>query len=102
MWSNRLPADVGFWHFASAPEAGNETEPNGVANIDHDDGNSRGRFTSRRRRRRRRRDDDGHLEPDQLGGEGGEPVKIAPRKPIVDNDVLALEMAEISQTPTLC
>ena len=88
--------DVAAW----TREAGNETEPNRVANIDHDDGDRRGRFPGRRRRRRRRRDDDGHLEPDQLGGEVGQPVKIALRKPILDNDVLALDMAEISQTPT--
>ena len=41
--------------------------------------------------------DDVHLEPEQLGREVGEPLGLPLRISILDDDVLALDVAEVAQ-----
>ena len=39
-----------------------------------------------------------HLEPDQLGRQVGEPLRLALRIAVLDDDVLALDVAQVAQT----
>ena len=70
-------------------KACDQSEPNGIARADHDDGDGCRRVLGGNGWGRRRRDDDVHLEPHQLGGKRGQPVKPALRKSVFDDDVLS-------------
>ena len=78
-------------------EAGNQTEPNRIANIVHDDRNPAGRVLGGNRRRRRPGDNDVHVEPYHLGGEAGQSIKIPVGGTILDGDVLVIDIAEVFQ-----
>ena len=60
-------------------------------------GNRRGRALGGQRARRAVRDDDVDLEPNQLGCQAGQPLVSALRPPVLDDDVPALDVAEIAK-----
>ena len=82
---------------ARAREARDEPEPDRIANADHDDGDRPVAFLAATAAGVAHRHDDVHLEPDQLGREVGQPLEPALRKSILDDDVLALDLAELPQ-----
>ena len=53
-------------------------------------------FLAAKAGRSRRRDDDVYLEADELGRELGQPLVPALRKSILDDDVLALDLAKLA------
>ena len=72
---------------ARAREARNESEPDQIANDEHDDGDRACGVPGRYRGRGRGGCDDFHVEPCQFGCEVGQPIKPSFRKTIVDDDV---------------
>jgi hypothetical protein len=75
-------------------EAGDEAAPHRIANAHHDDRDRRGRVLGGQRRWRIRHQQDVHREPDQLGREGREPLVLPCRPAVLQDEVLAFDIAE--------
>ena len=83
---------------SGAGEARDEPVLNGIVKTYSDDGDRLGGILGCQRRSCRRHCHDVHLEPDQRVCEGGKPIVLALRKPIIDSDVLALHPSELAQS----
>ena len=70
-----------------------------VTTRSHNDGNHRGRPLGRERGLRAGRDDQIHLEPDELGGERGEPLQAPLRAAGFETEILPVDVAELAEPP---
>ena len=75
-------------------EAGDEAAPHRIAHAYHHNGDRRGRVLGGQSRWRPLRHDDIHLETDQLGREGREPLVLPFRRALLHDEVLAFDIAE--------
>jgi hypothetical protein len=75
-------------------EAGDEAAPHRIGHGHHHNGDSRGRLLGGQRRWRRPHYQDVYLEPDQLGHEVGEPLVLPFRPAVLQDEVLAFDVAE--------
>jgi hypothetical protein len=78
-------------------EAGHEAAAHGIGNLQHDDGDGRGRLPGGLGRTGHVRHDDIYSEPDQFRRERGQLVIFALGRSPLDGDVLALDVAELAQ-----
>ena len=83
-------------------EAGDDARGNGVANGRHDNGYRRGRALGHKRPRYRMGHDDVNLEANQLGRQIGEPIALPLRPSVLNDNVLALHVAEVTQARPQC
>jgi hypothetical protein len=81
---------------ARTAETGDKTEPDRITHIDHDNGCRPGGVPSGDCSRARSCHDHRHIQPHQLCGEFGQPIEVALGKPVLDFDVLPLNMAEVA------
>ena len=77
-------------------EAGDQSVRHGITSERHDDGDRLGRLLGSGDRWHSPRNDDVHLEPDQLGREGREPLVLSLCKSVLDRHVLALHVSDLS------
>ena len=64
----------------------------------HDDRDRAGGLPGREARRRAGRQDELHLQSDQFGRERGQPIVAVLREAVLDDDVLALDVAVLAQS----
>src|SRR4029453_12911338 len=76
-------------------QAGHEPARDRIDMNRHDDGDRRRGALGRLGSGGGARDDDVHVEPNQLGGEGGEPVSVVAVESALDEDVLALDVPQL-------
>jgi len=87
------PGDVA----AGSAQAVDQPGLDRIAREDHDDRDGLRRGLRGQRGRARGRDDHVHLEPDQIGGEGGQPLDVALGPAVLDLQVLPIDPAELAQ-----
>src|SRR5262249_24387973 len=85
---------------ARSSKACSESERDRVPHVDHDDGNRRCRAVCCHRRRGCRRHDHIRGELDKVAGKGGKATVLTLRPPVLDDDVLALDQANLTETPS--
>ena len=78
-------------------EAGDDARGNSVADAHHDDGYRCGSLLGRKGSRCASGHEDVNLEPDQLGRQVGEAIKLPSAQPGLDDNVLPLHVAQITQ-----
>jgi hypothetical protein len=89
----RQPRDIA----AGPSEAFDEPCANCIGYDREDDRNRAGRSLGSQRGRRIRSDDDVRIQTHQLGGELGQSFDLAACEPILDSDVLALDVPELAE-----
>jgi hypothetical protein len=87
---------------ARPSEAGHQARAYGIDSQEHDDGDRPGRVLGRYHRRRGSRNNDINPETHELGREVRKTIDVAVRKAIVDDDVLALDPAQVAQPALEC
>jgi len=81
--------------FHPVARSGDESGANCVRNIREDDRNRAGRLLGGESRSGRGGDDNVHLQTDKLGGKPGQSLNLPAREPILDGNVLTLDVPEL-------
>jgi len=87
------PRDVA----ARARKAGDKPAPNRIGGSSEDDGDRPGRVLGCERRRRALANEDVNLEANQLSRQGGKPFELPLGRSVLDEDVLVLDVIEITE-----
>ena len=89
-----VPGDVA----ARVRRAANQPKRDGIADADHDYGDRSRRVMGSLGRRRDWRHDQVNLEAHQVSGELRQAIEFALRPPVLDDDILAFDVAELAKT----